>query len=484
MNLANATIGELQCELDQGRESARSLVEGYLARIRAFDAQGVSLNAVTRLSAHALDEADVLDKERRSGSARGPLHGVPFLVKDNTDVAGMPTTAGSAVLEDMVADHDATIVARLRAAGAVVIGKTNLHEFAAGITTVGSAAGRTRNPFDPTRNPGGSSGGTGAAVAAGLAAFGTGTDTCGSIRVPAAQNSLYGLRPTQGLTSLAGIVPLCLRQDVAGPIARSAVDLAITLDAIAGPDERDPNTAVAEGRTPSFISALEGVRVEGMRIGRLDTLFGAELEDAEVATLALDTMERLASLGAEIVPVEIPDLPELLDVNFTVILAELPEDLRGFLAGRSNAPFANLPDILATGQVHEEVAPILQAAVDVDFKATPEYARALENRGRIQTLLLDALERHQVAALAYPTLQRVAAPLGSPQEGSNAYASADSGLPALTIPWGCDATGHPIGLDLLGEAFEDAQLVATAAAIERALPLRSVPTSTPNLDRA
>ncbi|MEO1934467.1 MAG: amidase family protein [Myxococcales bacterium] len=481
MRIVDASIDDLQTLMAEGRASARSLVETYLARIEEFDQRGPSLNAVRLISPSAMREADALDKERAENGPRGPIHGIPILVKDNMDVAGMPTTAGSRALDGLIASQDAFVVAKLRAAGAVIMGKTNLHEFAAGITTTGSAHGQTRNPYDLSRNPGGSSGGTGAAIAADLAVFGTGSDTCGSIRIPAAQNSLVGLRPTQGLTSLSGIVPLCMRQDVAGPIARSVRDLAYGLDVMVGEDEADPGTLVANGRIPEFVTSLGSVSLSKCRIGRLDTLFGSEPEDEAIASIIRDTLERLESFGAEIVPVHLPELVPMLDVGFAVLLAEFPTDLETYLAGCPTAAVKSLADVLATGRVHADVAPIMQAAVDVKFRETPAYERAIANRGRIRRLLETAIRDQGLDALAYPSILRVAAPIGAPQEGSNAYASADSGLPAISLPGGYDSDGHPVGLEMLGAAFADAHLVSLAAAIETALPIRRPPSTTPEL---
>lgn len=481
MNLVEQSIEQLQLEMVEGRLSARSLTQRYLDRIDAYDHQGPSLNAVTHISPDALREADALDKERVERGPRGLLHGIPILVKDNMDVAGMQTTAGSKALGGLIAEQDAFVIRKLREAGAVILGKTNLHELAAGITTVSSAGGRTRNPYDPERNPGGSSGGTGAAVAANLAAFGTGSDTCGSIRIPAAQNSLVGLRPTQGLTSLSGIVPLCARQDVVGPIARTVRDLAIALDVMVGVDENDPSTRVARGRVPQFFARLDGADVRSCRIGRLETLFGQEPGDEEVASVVRATLDQLESLGAEIVPVEIPQLVDLLDFGFNVILGDLADDLEGYLAAHEQPPIRTLAELLATGSVHPEVAPILQAATNDAIRSTPAYREAIENRARIRQLLEETLASHRLDALAYPTILRVAAPLGEAQLGSNANASADSGLPAISLPAGFDHAGHPIGLELLGPVLADAELVALAAAIERALPTRRPPSSSPEL---
>jgi Asp-tRNA(Asn)/Glu-tRNA(Gln) amidotransferase A subunit family amidase len=472
VDVREASIADLQSAMEQGRATSSELVQRYLDRIEAFDGQGPALNAIARVNPNASSEGRALDDERRERGPRGPLHGIPVLVKDNHDVAGLETWAGSRALEGLIAQRDAAVVARLRAAGAVVLAKTNLHELAAGITSVGSAHGRTRNPYALDRNPGGSSGGTGAGVAASLGAIGTGTDTCGSIRIPAAQNALFGLRPTHGqLASLEGIAPLCLAQDTVGPLARTAHDLALGLDAISDP------SATAAG----FAERLDPKALEGARIGRLDTLFGTEPEDREVAEQIAEAVARLAKLGAEVVPIEIPELPALLDVMFMMILGDVPGDLAGYLTQNPTAPVADLAALLATGRMHPEVEPVVAAAVSGPINQSDAYAQAKANGRRLRDLLIERMEGERLDALAYPPILRTAAPLGEEQLGSNAHASANSGLPAISMPAGFSEAGLPIGLELLGRPGADTDLVAYAHAWEQAEPARRPPASTPSL---
>src|SRR5579864_6779859 len=285
-DVTEKTIPELSAAMDAGTVTSRALVHAYLDRIQAYDQRGPALNAMIAINHAALDQAGALDRERAAGRRHGPLLGIPVVIKDNYDTADLPTTAGSVALEGSIAERDAFQVRRLRDAGAVIVGKTNLHEFARGITTVSSLGGQTRNPYDPTRNPGGSSGGTGAAVAASFAAAGLGTDTCGSIRYPAAHNSLVGLRPTMGLSSRSGIVPLAHSQDVGGPLARTVTDVAIILDATAGPDPDDPVTAQSAGHIPpSYRASLDRDGLRGARLGVLLPLFGSEPEDLRAGSV-------------------------------------------------------------------------------------------------------------------------------------------------------------------------------------------------------
>ena len=258
------SISEIATALDTGEVTSRELVASYRARIEAYDQRGPALNAIIVINPNAVADADARDAERAQGRVRGPLHGIPVVVKDNYDMADLPTSGGAIGLATSVPPDDAFQVRRLREAGAVILGKTNMHELARGITTVSSIAGQTRNPYDPTRNPGGSSGGTGAAVAASFAAVGMGSDTCGSIRIPSAHHALVGLRGTRGLASGDGIIPLSTTQDIGGPLARSVRDLAITLDATVGVDPADETTRRSEGRIPaSYTDALDSVWTPG-----------------------------------------------------------------------------------------------------------------------------------------------------------------------------------------------------------------------------
>src|ERR1700731_4747756 len=281
VELLEATVPQLQAALTAGTITSRDLVSMYLARIDAYDQRGPALNAISVTNGDALTVADARDAERRAGVSHGPLHGVPVIVKDNYDTADLQTAAGSRSLAGWVPPDDAFLVKKLREAGAVIIAKSNMHEFAYGITTLGSLYGQTRNPYALDRNPGGSSGGTGAAIAANFAAVGMGSDTCGSIRIPASHNSLVGIRGTQGLASRCGIIPLSSTQDIGGPIGRSVTDIAIVLDAIVGYDPSDPQTAASVGHTPkSYTDFLQLAGLRGAHVGLLTALLGTDPDDA------------------------------------------------------------------------------------------------------------------------------------------------------------------------------------------------------------
>jgi len=286
VELLEATVPQLQAALTAGTIASRDLVSMYLARIDAYDQRGPALNAISVTNGNALTEADARDAERRAGVSHGPLHGVPVIVKDNYDTADLQTAAGSRSLSGWVPPDDAFLVKKLREAGAIIIAKSNMHEFAYGITTLGSLFGQTRNPYALDRNPGGSSGGTGAAIAANFAAVGIGSDTCGSIRIPASHNSLVGIRGTQGLASRSGIIPLSSTQDIGGPIARTVTDLAIVLDATVGYDPADAQTAASVGNIPkSYTDYLQLTALRGARVGLFPALLERDPADSEVAAV-------------------------------------------------------------------------------------------------------------------------------------------------------------------------------------------------------
>ena len=481
VEVSEASIDDLQHAMAAGDTSARELVDRHLARIEAYDAAGPRLTAMISLSPTARDEAEALDRERAADGPRGPLHGIPIVVKDNHDVAGLETTAGSRALRGLVPERDAFVVARLREAGAVVLGKTNLHELAAGITTESSAGGATRNPYDLERNAGGSSGGTAAAVAASFAVLGMGSDTCGSIRIPAARTALVGLRPSQGLTSRSGVVPLCLTQDVVGPLARSVRDLAIALDAVVGADPADPETSVADDHPQSFAGRLDPGALRGKRIGRLDTLFDGDGADPDVGKLVRDGLERASVAGAEIVPIDVPELPDLVDAGFVILLAEFERNVADYLAGHASAPVRTLREILDTGLLHPTVSPIVQASLTAGLADGDLYRAQLDRRATLRARLTGAMDESGVDLLAYPTIQNRPSKLGEVQAGNISHASANSGMPAVSVPIGFAEGGMPVGVDLLGRPFRDAELLAYAYAFEQAHPVRRAPDSTPAL---
>jgi Asp-tRNA(Asn)/Glu-tRNA(Gln) amidotransferase A subunit family amidase len=476
-----ASIMELQVAMTEGRATSVHLVDAYLARINAYDQNAPALNSIIRLNPKARADAAALDAERKAGHVRGPLHGIPILLKDNYSTSDLITSAGSIALAGMHTPFDAFQVRKLREAGAVILGKTNMHELASGITSISSIGGQTCNPYDPTRAPGGSSGGSGAAVAASFAAIAWGSDTCGSIRIPAAVHNLFGLRPTKGLSSIAGIVPLSHTQDVGGPIARSVMDIAIGLDATIGADPADSATHILVGRElPHFVASLDSTALKGARIGVLAAHFGTEADDAEGTRVVRAALEKIKGRGAEVVDISIPALDTLI-ARAGVIDFELKFDLLDFLAAIPGAPVHSLKEILDSGLVHTALEGALRRREANGSRHGDPYSAALARRTVARDLVVAFLDSAKLDAIAYPTVRRKAAIIGEPQRGANCQLSAVTGLPALSMPAGFTTDGLPIGVELLGRPLADARLLSIAYDYEVSARPRRAPSTTPAL---
>ena len=476
------SISEMQDAMAGGRVTSVQLVEAYLARIDAYDQDGPALNSMIRLNPNARNQAAALDQERATGNVRGPLHGIPIILKDNYDTADLPTSGGSIALAGVIPPDDAFQVARLREAGAVILGKSNLHELASGITTISSLGGQTRNPYDPSRNPGGSSGGTGAAVAASFSAIGWGSDTCGSIRIPASHHNLFGLRPTKGLSSIDGIIPLSHTQDVGGPLARTATDLAIGLDATIGADPADPATRILADRPlPRFVEGLDAGALRGARVGALTILFGDAPDDREHARMVRAALEQMSDAGAEVIDVEIPGLEEILRGS-SLIGLEFKWDMIDYLAATPAAPVRSLQDMLDRGLFHVRLGGNFRRRAETLEKDTAAINQAMAKRVEARAAVIAVMDELSLDALAYPTIRRRAARIGDAQGGSNCQLSATTGLPALSVPAGFSGAGLPAGIEILGRPLDDVRLVALGFAFEQSVQPRRAPGRTPPLE--
>ncbi|MCB1672000.1 MAG: amidase family protein [Gammaproteobacteria bacterium] len=477
--VTEAGIPELQSALASGRVTSVELVQKYLARIAAYDHQGPGLNSLVRINPDAAEIAARLDTERRLSGPRGPLHGIPVIIKDNYNTVTVPTTGSSVALAGFTPTANATQVQRLIDAGAIILAKSNLHEYAYGITSIGSLAGQTRNPYDPRRVPGGSSGGTGAAVAASLGAVGMGSDTCGSIRVPAAFNNLAGLRPSKGLSSIYGVMPLSHTQDVAGPLARSVTDLAIVLDAVAGYDPRDVATAYMAGRpAPGFVAKLSSESLAGLRIGRLEDYFGRA--DNAVNGVITEVLEKLQAAGVEIVDLDTQNLAPLL-AGSGLIGHEFKADLNTYLITFGSERISSLDDIVDAGLYHEAVQGALTRSRNSAFNEEA-YLEAQLARAQLREQLEDILAANDLDALVYPPIGQLPVFIGESQPGNNCSLSANTGLPAISVPAGFSTNGLPVGLELLGGFMSDARLVSIAYRIEQLITPRRIPIATPPLE--
>jgi len=475
------SITELQAAQTAGRVTSRGLVDSYLARIQAYDQAGPRLNAIVVLNPRAREEAETLDRERAEKGARGPLHGIPVLIKDNYDTADMPTSGGALALATLQPAADAFQVKKLRDAGAVILGKTTMHELASGITNISSLTNQTRNPYDLYRTPGGSSGGTGAAIGASFAAAGMGSDTCGSIRIPAANQNLVGLRGTHGLSSRSGVMPLSSTQDIAGPLARTVTDLAIMLDATVGADPADAITKESAGHIPkSYRDSLTADGLKGARIGILRSLWGSAPEDEEVAVIIRRALDAMKAQGAEVVEVSVPGLDDLLR-DSSVIADEFKFDLMAYLAKQPNAPVKSLGDVIERGLHHDALDANFRLRNSPEKRETEHYRQAMVKRRASRAAVLATLEEQRIDVLAYPTLRRKPASIGDAQFGTNCQLSATTGLPAISIPGGFTTDGLPIGLELLGGAWTEPTLLKYAYAWEQSAKPRRPPFSTPPL---
>lgn len=474
-----ATITELQAAMTAGRTTSRALVDAYLARIAAYDARGPQVTAMVRLNPNARTEAARLDDERRQGRVRGPLHGIPIILKDNFDTADMPTSGGALALANHRPKEDAFVVRRLRDAGAVILGKSAMHELAAGITTISSLTGQTRNPYDPRRCPGGSSGGTGAAIAASFAAVGWGSDTCGSIRIPSAFGSLVGLRPTQGLVSRTGVMPLSHTQDIAGPLARTVTDLAIALDVSVGADPADAATRALDGRSvPRFSDSLSRTALRGARVGILMNYFTDA--DGEILDTVRSAIRAMKAAGADTVRVNIVGFDSLF-ANTSVINFEHKYDMIDYLARTPGSPIKSIADMLAAGLESEALEARLKLADSAGTRSSEAYSRALARQQVARARIIAVMDSLGVDVLAYPTMRRKPVMIGDVQLGGTCGLSAQTGLPALSLPAGFTADGLPVAIELLGRPFADVRLVSLAYAFEQLGPRRQPPYSTPRL---
>jgi amidase len=474
-----ATIPDLQRAMTEGRVTALALVDAYLARIAAYDHRGPELNTMIRLNPNARTDARRLDEERRSGKVRGPMHGIPVIIKDNFDTADLPTSGGSLALANHQTRNDDFLVRRLRDSGAIIIGKSNMHELAAGITTISSLGGQTRNPYDPRRCPGGSSGGTGAAIAASFAAVGWGSDTCGSIRIPSAFGSLAGLRPTQGLVSRSGVMPLSHTQDIPGPLARTVTDLAIALDLSVGVDSADAQTQVLVGRTvPRFTDSLRADALRGARIGILANYMTDA--DGDIIDTVRAAVRAMKQAGADTVRVDIAGFDSLV-AGTSVINFEHKYDMIDYLAKTPGEPVKSIADILASGLESGMLEARFKLADSLGTRGNEPYRRALARQAVLRARITAVMDSLGLDALVYPTMRRKPVVPGDVQLGSTCALSAQTGLPALSIPAGFTSDGLPVGIELLGRAFGDVRLVSLGYAFEQLAPRRRPPFTTPPL---
>ena len=482
--LEEATVEGLQAGMAAGRWTAVDLVRQYQTRIRALDQAGPQLRAVLQLNPDAPAIAAALDAERKAGKVRGPLHGIPILLKDNLDTADrLLTTAGSLALADApTPKEDAFVVRQLRAAGAVILGKTNLSEWANLRSTRSSSGwsgrgGQTRNPYALDRSPSGSSSGSGVAVAASLCAVAVGTETDGSVVSPANANGLVGLKPTVGLLSRSGIIPISHTQDTAGPMARTVRDAALLLGAMTGADARDAATAVAPA-PQDYTSFLVRDGLRGARLGVVKNLLGVH---AHVDAVLLSALEVLKAQGATLVEVELKSAA-YEDAEFEVLLFEFKAGLNAYLGGRGGQ-VKDLASLMAFNETHRsEEQPFFGQELLAQTHAKgplsdPAYRKALETCAQARREILALLDQHQLQALVGPTggpAWLIDHLNGDSSSLSFSTPAAVAGCPHLTVPAGL-ASGLPVGLSFVGAPWQEGLLLKLGYAFEQATRARRAP---------
>jgi amidase len=491
-NPANASIEQLRADLDSGRLSSAQLVRYYLDRIARFDKTGPHINALIRINPSALRQAERLDAAAKNQVHRSKLYGIPFIVKDNYDTAGIPTSGGSVALENSIPSTNAFVVQKLLDQGAILLGKANMSELAASYGRLGysSAGGLTVNPYNTARDVSGSSSGSAAAIAADFAAFALGTDTAGSVRGPASVTGLVGLRPTLGLTSRAGVIPLSLTFDTTGVLSRNVRDLAIVLETIAGPDAHDAATLQQPSHPLSYPDVLDAHALRGARFGVIINFRGA---NAEVDAVEQAALKELKSEGAVLIPVTLPKEFEILwqSVLGPVGEAEFKPQFERYLKAlpaRHPKTLAELIGISSSPAVLNSATPVnpkrldaLREAQATQLTDSPAYIGILTQaipslRQKLQALMaVNSLQALVFSTMSCPASPRFDRPdhsytCNSDDTYKASYVAAATGFPEVTVPAGRVSANLPVGYSLMGLPYSEAQLLNFAYAFETAGP--------------
>jgi amidase len=501
--LGEATISDVNKAFDTGALTSERLVQLYMRRIEAYDDQGPRINALIAINANALQKARELDRERREKGPRSPLHGIPIILKDNYDTVDMPTTAGSILLKKSIPPDDAFTVRRLRDAGAIVIAKANMSEFAESYGWFGysSLGGLTLNPYKLTRDSSGSSSGSGAAIAANFAILATGTDTSGSIRGPASVAGIVGIKPTQGLVSRDGIVPLTLSFDSAGPMARTVTDAAVALGIMAGVDSNDPRTLESDGKSyKDYTQFLVKDALRNKRIGFARDFSGG---NSEVDALTEAAVEKLKESGAIVIAVDFPiELENLWPLMEIVIAAEFEPQIEAYLTTLEESNPDSLEEMITISRSPEVVNSDnalnpdrisgFEASVKHRELADADYLYITQFKfPAVRETVLTIMKSKNLDAIVFPTMSCPAGPVYTTDDPTYQCAVDDpytpgylanvSGFPAISVPMGFTEQGLPVGLTFFGSPYSEPKLIGFAYAYEQATRHAKPPQSTPAL---
>lgn len=485
--MKEATIADIHLAFKNGSLSCRELVQHYMDRIEAYDKKGPSLNAIIIINANPLERADELDLAYVESGPVGLLHCIPMIIKDNYQTIDLPTTAGSASFGNWVSSKDAFQVRKIREAGAIVLAKSNMAEFAfTPYETIGSTIpGYTFNPYALNRVPAGSSGGTAAAVAANFGTVGLGTDTGNSIRGPSSHNALVGIRSTMGLTSRAGIVPLSYARDIGGPMARTVADAVAVFDVITGVDPDDPVTIASQGRKEeSYSFYLQSDGLQGARIGVMRVISDKDTTEPKILELMDRAIADMRHEGAIVVdPVPLPEYQKIQFGN----CSRFKFDINNYLEGLGDeAPIGSLEEIIASENFHPSIRRRLESnqRVKLPPEDNPGCQTRAEGEEQLRQALLRAMEEANVDAVIYPTWNnppRLVGDLSSPHGDNSQRLSPGTGFPAITVPMGYVDSTLPAGLSFVGRAFNEGTLIKFVYAYEQATRHRRPPASTPPL---
>jgi amidase len=491
--LEETTIRDIHNALQVGTLTSVSLTHRYLDRIAAYDHHGAALNAFVTLNANALAQAERLDAAfAKDGKLTGPLHGIPIAVKDQAETEGIETSFGSVALKGYIPAQDATIVTKLKEAGAVILGKTTMPDFAASWFGYGSVHGETRNPYALERDPGGSSAGTGAAVAANFAAVGIGEDTGGSIRLPASANNLVGVRVTPGLISRVGLSPLVVLQDTPGPMARTVTDTAILLDVLVGYDPKDKYTAAfaIASHKGSYTESMDRDCLRGARIGMLKEAFGSDDDPdcAQVNAVVRAAIAAIKNAGADVIEVSLPNVAEFI-VETSLYITHSRHDINAFLASRPQLPYPSIDAIQRAGKYHKNHELIDEIVKNGPLKPEddPEYYRKRAVREAFQRAIVGLMAEHRLHVVCFPACQVLTPTHEELRNGrwtvlsypTNTVIAAQSWMPSICVPAGFSPAGVPVGLEMIVPPYHEADLFRFGYAFEQMTHWRRPPASVP-----